>query len=108
MSEPCPHCNGVLVFDPDLVGDTCGGLTRIGWDICQNCGRAWLSDQGVSHEGAWRLASGSRSVETGVGRIRVDGAKDTRALMERVAKLPDLELEVARLRKRIAELEKQP
>jgi len=106
--EWCLQCGGELVFDPDLVGDTVGGLTRIGWDVCKACGRAWLSKQGMSFE-KWKLAGGGRSVETGVGRIRVDGAQDAKALMARIVKLPELELEVARLRKQLAShAEKQP
>jgi hypothetical protein len=93
-------CGGELRFDPDLIGDTCGGLTRIGWNVCVKCGKGWLAKQGKSHE-KWKLAGGGRSVETGIGRIRVDGAVDAEKLMCRIAQLPDLELEVAQLRKRI-------
>lgn len=94
-------CGGDLKFDPDLVGNTCGGLTRIGWNVCVKCGKGWYSSKGTVHEGKWKLAGGGRSVETGVGRIRVDGAKDAEKLMARIAKLPELELEVARLRKQL-------
>lgn len=97
-----PGCGGDLRFDPDVVGNTCGGLTLRGWDVCTKCGSQWLARKGaVPYDAAWKLASGGRSVETGDGRIRVDGCSDTGALMARIAKLPELELEVARLRKEV-------
>jgi len=103
--DKCPGasmagCGGDLRFDPDIVGDTCGGLTLRGWDVCTKCGQQWLARKGsVPYDAAWKLASGGRSVETGDGRIRVDGCSNTGALMERILRLPELELEVARLRK---------
>jgi hypothetical protein len=42
-------CGGELKFDPNLVGDTCGGLTRKGWLVCVKCGRGWYSDRGTSY-----------------------------------------------------------
>jgi hypothetical protein len=92
-------CGGELRFDPDIIGETCGGLMLRGWNVCQKCGRAWITKKATSYDGDWKLAGGGRSVETGNGRIRVDGCSDVDALMQRIVKLPDLELEVAQLRK---------
>lgn len=102
--DKCPgakgDCGGELRFDPDIVGETCGGLTLRGWDVCTKCGSTWIARKGaVPYDAKWKLASGGRSVETGDGRIRVDGCSNTEALMVRIARLPELELEVARLRK---------
>lgn len=101
FTKKCADCGGDLEFDPDLVGDTVGGLTLRGWMVCKQCSKAWLAPKGMAvvYEGSWKLASGGRSVETGNGRIRVDGCSDVEALMARIVKLPDLELEVAYLRK---------
>lgn len=90
----CPDCKVSLVFDPDLVGETCGGLTLRGWDVCPKCSTAWLAPKGMAvvYEGTWKLSSGSRSVETGNGRIRVDGCSNAEALMKRIVDLPALEL----------------
>lgn len=96
----CPDCSAMLKFDPTIVGDTVGGLTLRGWDVCMSvlCGKAWLSERAIPAAGEWKLASGGRSVETGQGRIRVDGGTDVETLMARILKLPELELEIARLR----------
>jgi len=103
LFQICPDCGGDLKFDPNLVGDTCGGLTLRGWMACQKCGKAWLAPKGMAtvYDGAWKLAKGGRSVETGNGRIRVDGGSNVEALMARIVKLPELELEVAKLRKEL-------
>jgi len=101
----CPQpCGGALVFDPERVGDTCGGVTTRGCLACEMCGKGWLSRRSRAVE-SWRMASSGRSVETSVGRIRVDGGVDPEALCARIIRLPDLELEVEALRQRIAALE---
>lgn len=104
MHCPADGCGAPLVFDPDMVGDTVGGMTRRGWLACKACGKAWITRRGREVEN-WRVASSGRSVETSVGRIRVDGGHDPAALCARIVKLPDLEVEVERLRRRVAELE---
>lgn len=96
----CPDCEGLLKFDPKIAGTTVGGLALRGWDVCTNlqCGKGWLSERAIPDAGEWKLASGGRSVETGHGRIRVDGGTEVETLMARILKLPELELEIARLR----------
>lgn len=102
----CPRCRGPLVFDPDAVGETCGGLTLIGWMRCDACVRAnrkayWHAGfLGRSHE-KWRVSGSGRSVEIGTGRVRIEGHPDPDKVAARIARLPELELEVARLRTRL-------
>lgn len=96
----CFECKAELVFDAACIGTTVGGLTRRGWLVCTGCARGWLSRRGVVHE-EWKIAKGGRSVETGDGRIRVDGG-DAVALCARIVQLPALEAEVAELRAKLA------
>lgn len=100
---PADGCGHPLVFDPDRVGDTVGGLTRRGWLVCKSCGAGWLSDRGHTVE-HWRLANSGRSIETSVGRIRVDGGHDPEALCKRLVRLPELEIENDRNERALPEI----
>lgn len=89
----CHACGGPLTFDPTKVGDTVGGLTLRGWLMCA-CGKGWLTRRAVPAE-RWRVSSGGRSVETGDGRIRVDGGGNVSSMVARLVRLPDLEETIA-------------
>lgn len=89
----CPACGGALRFDPLLVGDTVGGLTLRGWDVCTACGKGWHAGRrAVTHE-QWKLAGGGLSVDAGHARIRLDGGDHgvKVRLAARIATLPALE-----------------
>ncbi|HEX7095678.1 MAG TPA: hypothetical protein VF183_07330 [Acidimicrobiales bacterium] len=93
----CPDCGAPLRFDPDLIGETCGGVTLRGWNVCTSptCGKGWLSRLGVPAEGEWRLSTNGGSVETGSNRIRME--KRDEMLAARIRRLPDLERALRRI-----------
>lgn len=89
--ETC-ECGGALVFDPTVEGTTCGGLDLIGWDVCASCGIILISRRGVTGGGQWSVAPSGRSIVTDGVKLRAEaGQGDTRRLLERIARLPDLE-----------------
>ena len=108
--ERCPADGAPLTFMPDLVGDTCGGLTLRGWNKCEHCGGIWLTRRGIPHaggrsDGRWRLASGGRSLDVGGMRLRVDGrgtgatksGSETISLMARISRMPVFEAALERI-----------
>jgi hypothetical protein len=102
VSDVIECCDQPTVWHPDCVGTTCGGLKLRGAFCCSVCLKLYLGPASVVHEaGTWTIAKGGRSIETGSGRIRVDGAQDVEALMKRLMRLPELERENAKLRKAV-------
>jgi len=105
--ERCPSDGAPLRFMPELVGDTCGGLTLRGWNQCDHCGGVWLTRKGVPWsggraDGRWRLAAGGRSLDAGQHRLRVDHKNKVRkaqgderdeivTLMARISRMPAFE-----------------
>lgn len=92
--EPLPDparcdCGGAYASDAHLEGETCGGLHRVGWLVCQACGATCVTRRGRT-EGAWTLASSGRSVDAGGVRLRGDG-DGAAAVMARLVRLPELE-----------------
>lgn len=90
----CPNDDTPCVFDPDLVGETVGGLMRTGWNRCPKCGGIWLAKQGREGGGPWKLTNSGRSLEADGVRLRAEkkGAADrVPELMRRIARLPELE-----------------
>jgi len=93
--EPIPErthceCGGPFRFDPLIEGETCGGLHRIGWLICDACGETSVTKRGVT-AGGFKLAGGGRSLDADGFRVRAEGDGDPSRLMARLARLPDLE-----------------
>lgn len=89
--ETC-ECGGALVFDPTIEGTTCGGLDLIGWDVCALCGLTLISRRAVTGGGQWSVAPSGRSMVADGTKLRAEpGSGDTRRLLERIARLPDLE-----------------
>lgn len=84
----CGAAIGPEQWDPDSEGTTCGGLRVRGGFVCP-CGKSYIG-RGSKTAEQWKLAGGGRSVETGIGRIRVDGG-DAVELMKRIVRLPELE-----------------
>lgn len=93
------RCGGALAWDPLVEGVTQGGLALVGGLRCPSCGQSYLCRRSTPRE-SWRLSSGGFSVETGITRIRAEasssdftesGRDKIRALMARVARLPELE-----------------
>jgi hypothetical protein len=87
----CMKCGEALSFDPAARGTTCGGLAVQGALVCP-CGCIYLSRASSPTED-WSLSAGGLSVDVGTTRLRAESgrAEDTRALMLRVARLPDYE-----------------
>jgi hypothetical protein len=94
---PPDCCKQPMVWDPNATGETVGGLSLKGWWKCQQCGKGSLGPKGwpkVWTDAHWRLAKGGGSVETGNGRIRLEGVDGHDAKLElcaRIVRLPDLE-----------------
>jgi hypothetical protein len=102
-------CSQPMTWDAARRGFTCGGLELQGWMVCQVCDSAMLVSASAGlpersrvaeQTGSWLVAKGGRSMTAGGIKLRADKADsaDVMALMERIAKLPELEAEVERLR----------
>lgn len=85
----CPDCGGALAFAPTAIGTTCGGLELEGWLFCDTCSKGWISTRSKPVE-RWMMASGGRSIDTGISRLRAESGTGVEALMLRVARLPSL------------------
>lgn len=88
-----PRCCGRLTtWDSEATGTTCGGLEIRGAWWCRVCLKQFLGSASVPNE-RWSVVKGGRSIETGIGRIRVEGGPqaETDALIQRIARLPELE-----------------
>lgn len=85
-------CGKPLRWDPDFEGRSCGGLALRGGNVCDTCGQAYLSRRSRPNE-EWKLAAGGLSIETGIGRIRIDShdKEVARELIARILRLPELE-----------------
>lgn len=99
MSLDACQCGGELRFDPSVIGNTCGGLTLRGWDVCVACGEMWLNSDRAEPAEDWTLAKGGRSVNVGPFRLRCEASTglDVERLMARVVRLPELERALARI-----------
>jgi len=98
-------CGELFRFDAHLRGTTVGGNDLVGWGVC-SCGATQISRRAQTADAVdWRLAKGGRSVEAGGIKLRAEKTDyDVCALMARIARVPELEAEVAQLR---AELQRR-
>jgi hypothetical protein len=95
-----------MTFDASARGTTCGGLAIAGAAVCASCGIARVCKRSrPASDVDWKLSKGGRSVDAGEFRVRVEarpgGDGDVAALMARIVRLPELELEVERLREQL-------
>lgn len=101
--DACPTCHEPMRWDADRRATTLGGLDLIGALVCCDILRIPKLSRPASGEtgDAWTLAKGGRSLNAGGIRIRAEGrvSGETVALMERLARLPELEREVEELRR---------
>ena len=105
LDRPPTCCDQFMVWVSRLTGRTCGGLHLRGAWLCRRCSSTQICRMSKPYE-QWRVTGHQGvSVETSMGRIRIDGPRDTetaQSLAKRIAALPELELEVERLRALIA------
>lgn len=102
----CTECGAELTFDATMRGTTCGGLDLVGWRVCACGATPTLCRRSKPADAVdWRIAKGGRSLTAGGIKVRAEYAPGVAALMERIVRVPELELEVERLR---AELARRP
>ena len=97
-----------MVFDPSARGETCGHVVLVGWCKCPACPDAQymichLSQTADAVE--WKLASSGRSLTAGGIKVRAEPSGepgDIEALMARIVRVPELELELEQLRAELA------
>jgi hypothetical protein len=107
--DACPTCGAVMAWDPARTGTTCGGLEIAGALVC--CGNVMVSYLSKPADAIrWSLAKGGRSLNAGGIRVRAEGraGDDVGALMARLLRLPELEIEVERLRAELAQMGSAP
>ena len=83
-------CGHPWRFDPTLEGETCGGLMRAGWLVCDGCKDTRVTRRGRT-VGKFKLAKSGRSLDADGFRLRAEGEGDPSELMTRLARLPELE-----------------
>lgn len=89
VEEPAAcECGAAWRYDPLREGETCGGVYRVGWLVCDSCGATCVTRRGTVQE-PWRLTSSGRSVDAGACRLRADG--EAGDVMRRIVRLPELE-----------------
>ncbi len=94
------ECGVVMTFSAVMRGVTCGGLSFVGARECVPCGVVEVCKRSAPADAVdWSLAKGGRSLNAGGIKLRAEKGNDgdIAALMDRLARLPALELEVARL-----------
>lgn len=92
-----------MTFDASYRGTSSGGLSLVGARVCVPCGAAELCRRSKPADAVdWMLAKGGRSLTAGGIKLRAEagqhGAGEIEALMARIVRVPELELEVERLR----------
>lgn len=111
----CPHtdlfcdgCGARMTFAADHRATTCGGLAIVGARACVPCGVYLVCRRSRPADAVdWVLAKGGRSLTAGGVKIRADAGRkddvDVEAIMARIVRVPELEIEVERLRAQLAE-----
>ncbi len=94
------ECGAVMTFDPLSRGTTCGGLAIVGARVCVLCGVVEVCKRSCPADAVdWSLAKGGRSLTAGGIKVRAEKTDgNVEALMARIVRVPELELEVERLR----------
>lgn len=93
------ECGKLMAYDPDKRGTTCGGLVVVGAMVCP-CGVVEVCKRSRPADAIeWTLAKGGRSLTAGGIKVRAEKGDDAdiEALMARIVRVPELELELARL-----------
>lgn len=100
-ADRCETCGELMVFDPEYRGTTVGGLALIGARACKPCGVYQVCRKSKPADQVdWTISGGGRSLNAGGLRVRAERGEpgQVEALMLRLSKLPQLELEHARQR----------
>lgn len=101
----CDACGELMTFDAERRGTTCGGLSVVGARVCV-CGIVEVCKLSRPADALdWKLAKGGRSLTAGGLKVRAEKGEngdEIEQLMARIVRVPELELEVARLRQLVA------
>ncbi len=93
------ECGELMDFHPERRGTTVGGLVVVGAMVCA-CGVVEVCKHSRPADALeWSLAKGGRSLTAGGLKIRAEKGDDAdiEAVMARIVRVPELELELARL-----------
>jgi len=105
------ECGAIKTFDPVMRGETCGGLQLVGWAVCA-CGATPTITKRARPADAleWKLAKGGRSLTAGAIKVRAEAGngRDIEAVMARIVRVPELEIELEELREMLREARKAP
>jgi hypothetical protein len=99
--DRCATCGELMTFAADYRGTTVGGLALVGARACVPCGVYEVCRKSKPADAIdWTVNKGGRSLDAGGVRVRAERGLpgQVEALMERLVKLPQLELENARQR----------
>lgn len=99
----CESCGAQMTFEADFRSTTSGGLAIVGACACVAC-NVYLVCRRSKPAAAidWVLAKGGRSLTAGGIKVRAENTPGVPELMARIVRLPELELEVERLRELLA------
>ena len=104
----CDGCGAKMTFAADYRATTCGGLAIVGARACVACDVYLVCRRSRPADAVdWALSPGGRSLTAGGVKIRADASRkdvgvDVEAIMARIVRVPELELEVERLRALLA------
>lgn len=99
----CAKCGKQMIFAAEYRGVTCGGLSIVGARACALCGVYEVCRRSKPADAVdWCLAKSGRSLTAGGIKVRAEAAPGVAELMARIVRLPELELEVERLRTELA------
>lgn len=99
----CTSCGAQMTFAADHRATTSGGLAIVGSCACVACGVYLLCRRSKPAAAIdWLLAKGGRSLTAGGIKVRAENSPGVPELMARIVRVPELELEIERLRELLA------
>lgn len=99
----CESCGAQMTFAADFRATTCGGLAIVGACACVACDVYRVCRRSKPAAAIdWVIAKGGRSLTAGGIKVRAENSPGVPELMARIVRVPELELEVERLRELLA------